>query len=81
MSLRSQGWKAIWPLAGGAPRLYDLGDDPGELRDLAAARPRRLRTLTALQRRLRGRPVLAEPRSWTAADEESRRKLRALGYL
>lgn len=79
-ALRVGRWKAAWGPDGGA-RLFDLARDPGEERDLAAAHPERLRELERLLRRLRRRPVVAEPRDRPRAGEGRREELRALGYL
>lgn len=81
VSLRTGDWKAVWPFRGGAARLFHLGDDPGELRDLAGLNRDRLRSLAELRRELRGRPVLAEPRKRPEAGGDRARELRALGYL
>ncbi|MFZ5482083.1 MAG: sulfatase [Myxococcota bacterium] len=58
----------------GPPALFDLVDDPGETRDLAAARPDRVRVLEALL------PPLPEPPGATPA-AGSVEALRALGYV
>lgn len=81
VSLRSGPWKGIWSVRGGDGRLFHLGDDPGELRDLADRDRDRLRSLAELRRELRRRTVLAEPRMRPSRDEERARELRALGYL
>lgn len=82
VSLRSGHWKGVWSHAGRPPRLYHLGNDPGELRDLASRHRDRLQTLSELRRELRRRPVLAEPRRRPKRGEQDRaRELKALGYL
>ncbi len=66
----------------GAVELYDLAQDPGETRDLAAARPR---IVEALRRRLEvwsgGWRPAANGESQPILDEETRKALRSLGYL
>ena len=74
MALRTPGWKLI------DDRLYDLGRDPGERLDVAAAEPARARELAERRRALvesRPRP----PRRAAQADDELRERLRSLGYL
>lgn len=63
-----------------APRveLYDLSDDPGETRDLAAARRDDVARLTRLAREVEGRPPVA---SATAVDAATAERLRSLGYV
>jgi tetratricopeptide (TPR) repeat protein len=60
------------------PELYDLGRDPGETRNQAAAEPRRLDALRAVLAPLRAAsPALAPG----AVDAETRERLHGLGYL
>ena len=73
-------WKSTWPRGGGKPYLFDLEEDPGELRNLAATRAdvarrhrariddlaKELATKRGLDSRLSGR---------------DRGRLRALGYV
>ena len=79
-------WRAAfdgrWRLVlreGSAPELYDLALDPGELRDLAAAEPERVKSLLArIQEEraagaVRGKPLPSGPQT-----EEA---LRRLGYV
>ena len=78
-----RGWvKDDWKLITGAsPELYNLGDDPGELRNLAASQPDRVRRMSEeLQRglqRLAPGGDRAQPRAASAEQEE---RLRSLGY-
>ncbi len=70
-----EGWKYVdLPL----PELYDLERDPRELRNLAAAEPRRLAALRAVLEPLRAldRGAAAAPE-----DAETRARLQSLGYL
>jgi arylsulfatase A-like enzyme len=66
------------------PALFDLADDPGETRDVSADHPD---AVAMLERELwrvldRGRPLTArEPLPPRGVDEETRRRLRALGYV
>jgi arylsulfatase A-like enzyme/Tfp pilus assembly protein PilF len=78
-----RGWvKDDWKLIIGAePELYDLAGDPGELRNLAADEPDRVRRMTddlrrGLQRLAPGGDR-AQPRAINAEQEE---RLRSLGY-
>jgi arylsulfatase A-like enzyme len=71
--------------------LYDLLDDPGETRNRAAERPavvarllRAARAQRAVDRERRNALAVAEgraPEEVRAEDEETRRQLKALGYL
>ncbi len=74
--------KLILDLASGGARLFDLGSDPGERRDLASQRPEEARRLQAALRRWiesREGPVASgKPRRRA---EEIEKRLRALGYL
>ena len=73
-------YKAILDLESGAAQLFDLSADPGELDDLAAARPEELRGLLGA---LADRIAAATPGESAAAelDDELLRRLRALGYI
>src|SRR3954464_7798598 len=78
-----RGWvKDDWKLIAGAqPELYNLADDPGEQRNLAASDPDRVRRMSedlqkGLQRIAPGGDR-AQPRPVTAEQEE---RLRSLGY-
>ena len=78
-----RGWvKDDWKLiTGAAPELYNLADDPGELKNLAAAQPDRVKRMTdELQRgmqRLAPGGDRAQPHAASAEQEE---RLRSLGY-
>jgi arylsulfatase A-like enzyme len=74
VALRTPEWKLI------DGRLYDLGRDPGERLDVAAAEPGRARELAERRSAIvesRPRPT----RRVARADDELRERLRALGYL
>jgi choline-sulfatase len=76
-----EGRKEIFRLAEGKRSVFDLGADPGEIRNLAkAASPLSERVLSWLTGLRRG--LLASDRLATALaiDPESVKKLRALGY-
>jgi len=61
------------------PELYDVVADPGELENLAEARPEALRDLEArLASYLAGMPEAAGP---APVDDATRRRLESLGYL
>lgn len=81
--IRVGRWKLIShpTTPGRAAELYDLATDPAERRDLAGRHPRAVRELEArLARQLADLRPVAESAA-VAADEETRRRLRALGYL
>ncbi|HEY2387158.1 MAG TPA: sulfatase [Candidatus Binatia bacterium] len=62
----------------GGDELYDLRDDPGERRNLAAERPREVAELAAaMASMLAGAAPAAPP----TLDDDTRARLRALGYL
>ena len=59
--------------------LYDLSQDPGETRNLAAARPAKVAELEKL---IRQRYAALKSRAWEQEiDEELRKELEALGYV
>ncbi len=66
----------------GSVELFDLRSDPGELQDLAAVHPEiRDRLLAALENWMAGVESGPAPRLLEGEDEESRRRLRSLGYI
>jgi hypothetical protein len=79
-TFRSGGWKSLRRRHDGRTFLFDLGADPGETRDVAAAHPEvvaahRERVATLAQ-------ALAAPRApRSELGPEERERLRALGYL
>lgn len=78
-SLRVAGFKFV---EAPRPELYDLGQDPGETRDLAARDPRRVAEMRA--RLVQVERTLAEARPALAPvepDGETRERLGALGYV
>jgi arylsulfatase A-like enzyme len=83
-SVRSKGYRLVVPERGPA-RLYELAADPREEHDLAAAQPERVAELRARlaaweaahpRQAARGGGDTAPP-----LDDETRRRLEALGYL
>ena len=80
VAIRSRGLKLVVGRSGGEARLYDLDQDPGETRDVAAERPSEV----ARMRRLLGdwhrslRPVAGAPE---VLDDDAVEGLRALGYI
>ena len=89
-SVRRGPWKLIVPRDPGPPlELYDLGSDPGELRDQAAARPDLVAALRAAgereleeRRKARARFVAGDgAQSATYLEWNHITRLRSLGYL
>jgi arylsulfatase A-like enzyme len=79
--IRSGPFKLIWT-ADVSAELFDLEDDPGELRDLAPDRPDlRNRLLSELRAWSLGLEARVTPREFTSRDEKSLERLRALGYV
>jgi arylsulfatase A-like enzyme len=78
-------FKLMHRLDGGrlvSPRLFDLASDPGETRDLSRERPALAQELAALLRqRLRTAEEHGLVPERAVIDEETRRRLEALGYL
>jgi arylsulfatase A-like enzyme len=74
--------KLVLDLESDRAELYDLRDDPGERRDLAAREPRRAAALRAqLEEHIaRQRASATDPREIELSDEE-RERLEQLGYL
>jgi arylsulfatase A-like enzyme len=68
---------------GGRARLYDLGRDPGETRDLAAREPGRVAAMreAALQLRLAVGEGVEAPSIETELSAEAQQALRSLGYI
>ncbi len=71
------------PSQGTAPKLFDLETDPGELEDLASARPGIVERMLALlaDHGLAGDVEPAVEIDDARIDEDLRRRLRALGYV
>ena len=76
-------WKAIRSQGTQALALYDLAADPGEQRDVAAARPAdRDRLKALLDTGLGGAPAPADPLAMPGhIDAATQQRLRALGYV
>ncbi len=74
-----------WPLKyihGPRPELFDLVDDPHELRDLIAERPTEAKRLeTALARFIREHASAEAAEAVHEVDEATKQRLEALGYL
>ncbi len=79
-ALRTGSWKLI---QAPRPELYDLTRDPGELDNLAAARPDLVDELGEALEQLAGRLSWPDPgrSAATSVDSETRQRLEALGYL
>lgn len=79
-SLQLGDWKAIRNGLTGAWELYDLGADPGETSDVAAAHPEELERLeSALPEP--GAFDVPEGEATAGMSEEDRERLRGLGYV
>jgi len=85
-SVVRNGWKLIYDLSRGGQELYDLNEDPGETRDLAAARPKERGELRALLWSWRAK--IARLRSGIKIvpkrplfDDAEKARLRSLGYI
>jgi len=80
-AIRSGDWKFI---AAPTPELYDLKDDPGETRNLAATEPARVAEFTRQVDAIAGPTLAAAPDLSAAAsakaDRETLARLQALGY-
>ena len=84
MSVTDRGQRLLTAVSGHAPtELYGRTDDPGERRDLAAAKPddaKRLRVLVDGYAKQSAPPWGASPRE-VELDELRLNHLRALGYV
>jgi arylsulfatase A-like enzyme len=75
-------WKVIRDTTTGKVTLFDLGNDPGELRDVAGRHPDRTRALAeALAARVKDTASGALQPDTLDVDEPQRERLRALGYV
>lgn len=79
-ALLADGHKLVRDPAAGRLELYDLRDDPGELADLAGARPARAAALAAQLDALLA-TLHEPPSSRPPMDDETRSRLEALGYV
>lgn len=73
-------WKLIVPVEG-PPMLFDRTADPGELADVAARNPERVRALLEQLKRWRRQQPRAPKAEVVPADDDTLRALRALGYV
>jgi arylsulfatase A-like enzyme len=81
-SLRRGGLKLVWA-SDGRHELYDLSTDPWETRNLIAERAEAARAMEGDLSRLAAmfKPATGAPADGSSLDENTRRELRALGYL
>jgi arylsulfatase A-like enzyme len=81
--VRTSRWKYLMKESDGGEELYDLREDPGELRNVAGGEPERLAELREIcaesLRRARDRAV--PPSSGIPDDPETLERLKSLGYL
>ena len=83
------GWSELRSLRDGRyklieaprPELYDLADDPGETRDLAARDPQRVAAMTRALRGLAAGLGQAAAQPPSSVDPEVQERLQALGYV
>jgi arylsulfatase A-like enzyme len=84
-SMELDAWKLIRPLRGGRVKLYDLLEDPRELRNVAEAHPERVAEMGArLDAELagaRGEGEIGPPGTKVRLTREELEALRNLGYL
>jgi arylsulfatase A-like enzyme len=81
--VRRDQWKGIWNDELGAMELYDLTLDPGELSDLSVRQPQLVQGMSEKARNWLKicKNNAVEPERAEEMDEETRERLRALGYL
>lgn len=79
-SIRTEEWKMILGSDDSA-ELYDIGADPGELRDVAQSHPKVVETLQQVLLRELGPIGAATKKADKDLDPEVLARLRALGYL
>ena len=77
-AIEKDGYTLIWSGQGDTYELYDMGVDPGQLRNIAAAEPEIVAELAAA---LRAAPSYWSPKIAQAFTEDELERLRALGYL
>lgn len=80
-SVRMKGFKLIEDTQSRKRILFDLADDPGELRDVAAAEPQRLRELEHSLEQWRVANPRPEEIPGLSLSPAERERLRSLGYL
>ena len=80
-ALTDERYRLVIPRTG--PQLFDLREDPGELRDLATENPQRIKAMISRYRDFMAALPEAPASEEIVAplDDESRRALEALGYL
>ena len=83
--IRQGGWKGIWNRETDTLELYDLRSDPSETEDRSAAEPELAERMKDLARselaRCEASDMKASSGNELELDEETRRRLEALGYL
>lgn len=81
-SVRSDRYKLVMNLYSGEAELYDLENDPGETRDLAAEHPREVRRLqSALSAWIREVEGMADTDEALSKARAAHERLRNLGYV
>ena len=86
LALRRDGYKLILDLAQSTVELHDLGSDPGETRDVAAARPEitgemERELMDLFETLTRGLPLLDDAPMPIDLSPEQIERLKSLGYL
>jgi arylsulfatase A-like enzyme len=80
-SLIYDGWKAVYVDSTNRTHLYNLVEDPGATRDLAALEPERLQSMQEQLFEYRDRAATLRKEMEAASDEEVVDQLRKLGYI
>lgn len=80
-SIRTDQWKLIYDLINSEYRLYDLKRDPEESVDLARVRISILKSLKHKLEKWMGRETPDKPFTVVTADEQTKNRLKSLGYI
>lgn len=80
-AIRGNGWKLLYDRKNGNYELYNLKDDPGELRNLFFVEKEESKNLTYALDFFLKRPVRKTGRTKIELNEDDKEKLKSLGYL